>query len=112
MKTYFLIILTVCLLTPMLEASVFVGKEIYIKECLHCHLSGKALASHKRAKAWKKLFTLEDGTNKLATIHLTLKETKASWIYFGSDTYLKETKHLKDFMQKYSSDRGKHNSCN
>jgi hypothetical protein len=50
-------------------------------------------------------------SNTLAQIHLDAGEAKSSWAYFEGDAYKKESKHLKDFLQKYSLDRGRHNSC-
>jgi cytochrome c5 len=91
-----------------LDASATQGKEVYNKICLQCHLSGKSLASQKSAHAWKTLFA----TETLSQLHLDKEEANASWDYFKAEAYQQEIRHLKDFMQKYSSDRGKHNSCN
>jgi len=71
------------------------------------------MASSKSAETWKDLLALkEDISNALGQIHLDASGAKTSWNYFGGGTYKKESKHLKDFLQKYSSDRGRHNSCN
>ncbi len=95
-----------------LNASVSQGKEIYKKECLQCHLGGKALASNKPSVTWKELFVFQNGTNTLAQIHLKIHKAEPSWTYFEGEGYKEESKHLKDLMLKYSSDRGSHNSCN
>jgi len=92
-------------------ASVSQGKLIYAQQCLSCHIEGKYLANTKKAKEWKLLLTEKDSTNKLAQSHLNHKKAKDSWSYFKQKNYLQESKHLKDLLQKYSLDRGKHNSC-
>ena len=102
-----------CLCIGMLTASNLCasatqGKEIYNMQCLQCHLNGKSLASAKSAKTWKTLIE----TSTLPQLHLANEEAKASWDYFKTKVYQQDTRHLKDFLQKYSSDRGKHNSCN
>jgi len=108
LRTFFFVLL----LLSIAEASVSQGKLIYTKECLQCHLNGKALSSHKTAQKWKELFNIYNKTNELAQTHLNTKKAKSSWPYFHNASYQKDSKHLKDFMQKYSSDRGRHNSCN
>lgn len=96
-----------------LEASASQGKIIYTDNCLSCHISAKGMASSKPAKTWKELLVFKEGpSNTLGQAHLDANKAKVSWDYFESDAYKKESKHLKDFLQKYSSDRGKHNSCN
>jgi hypothetical protein len=100
------------LIVTGLEASASKGKAIYTKSCLSCHISAKGMASSKPAKTWNELLLFQEGSsNTLGQIHLDANKTKASWGYFESDLYRNESKHLKDFLQKYSSDRGKHNSC-
>lgn len=112
MKHYLSCISILALLATGLEASASQGKAIYAKNCLTCHISAKGMASNKSAKAWKDLLLFKEGpSNALGQIHLDADEAKSSWDYFKSDTYQKESKHLKDFLQKYSSDRGRHNSC-
>lgn len=112
MKYYLTCMSILSLLVTGLEASASQGKAIYAKNCLACHISAKGMASSKSAKTWKELLLFAEGpSNALSRIHLDTDEAKASWDYFKDDTYQQESKHLKDFFQKYSSDRGKHNSC-
>ncbi len=100
------------LLITGLEASASQGKAIYTKSCLPCHISAKGMASSKSAKNWKELLLFEEGpSNALGRIHLDANGAQTSWDYFKGDTYKADSRHLKDFLQKYSSDRGKHNSC-
>lgn len=101
-----------CLISSGLEASFIQGKKIYSASCTKCHLYGKAMASSKSAQEWKNLLQFKENSNKLAQLHLNAKEAEASWSYFKDKTYKEEARHLKDFLQKYSSDRGRHNSCN
>jgi len=93
------------------HASVSQGKLIYSQHCLSCHLEGKYLANTKKAKEWKALLKIKEKSNKLSHLHLKLESAKSSWLYFSHDTYLQDSKHLKDLLQKYSLDRAKHNSC-
>lgn len=95
-----------------LNASASQGKEIYSRTCAQCHLYGKAMASTKSAKEWAALISIGEGPDTLAQQHLDTDKAKNSWSYFKSETYLKESRDLKDYLQKYSSDRGRHNSCN
>jgi len=105
------IFLLVCTFIIQSNASVSQGKLIYAKECLSCHINGKYFASTKKAKEWKHLFIKKDNKDKLANLHLNIEEAKESWSYFNSQDYSHQKKHLKNLLQKYSSDRGKHNSC-
>jgi hypothetical protein len=107
---YYLGILS--LIISGLEASASQGKAVYTTSCLPCHISAKGMASQKLAKTWKELLLFDkDTSNTLAKIHLDSNKAKASWDYFRSEAYRQENRHLKDFLQKYSSDRGRHNSC-
>ena len=101
MKPLFL----VCsVLLVQLHASVSVGKEVYLTECAHCHVEGKYFASNKKAKTWSKLLK----TDNLYRLH---HDQNISLPYLNSDKYKADKKHLKALLQKYSKDRGKHNSC-
>lgn len=104
-------IITFKLLTSTLNASVSEGKEIYSNVCLGCHPYAKDLASKKTSKEWKHVFKHQDSTDILTQIHLRQKEAKKSWTYFKDQEYHQHRRHLRDFMLKYSSDIGKHNSC-
>jgi len=100
-----------CLLLELSLASASKGKEVYKQHCLECHVKGGYLASQRKAKTWKKLFLLKDDKNTLQTLHLQNQEAKVSWSYFSSQGYLEDSKHLRAFLEKYSKDLGKHNSC-
>lgn len=103
-----LLLFIFALYVATLDASVSQGKEICMKRCLPCHLNAKALAGTNSAKVWQELFR----TDELSKLHLKRKEAEASWSYFKRESYQNETRDLKEFLQKYSSDRGRHNSCN
>ena len=105
-----ILLLAFTLFTNM-YASVSQGKLIYKKECLSCHIEGKYLASTKKAKEWKELLIENEKSNKLAQLHFSIKKTDEDWSYFKQKDYLQDSNHLKNLLQKYSSDRGKHNSC-
>ena len=101
MKLFSLLVLTISL-----HASVSMGKTIYQQQCFHCHnIEGKYFASHKKAKEWKILLN----TDYLKNIHI---KNKLALPYFYSLKYEEHKKHLKALLQKYSKDRGSHNSCN
>jgi len=87
-----------------LQASVSLGKEIYAKECASCHVEGKYFAANKKAKAWHK-------TLNAATLDKVHQDKNISLSYFQSKQFQEDKKHLKSLLQKYSKDRGKHNSC-
>lgn len=87
-----------------LQASVSIGKEVYAKECASCHVEGKYFAENKTAKYWSKILK----TDTLDTLH---KDKNISLPYFQSKQFQEDKKHLKALLQKYSKDRGKHNSC-
>jgi len=93
------------------EASVSQGKKVFSQRCAPCHIEGKYFASKKKAKQWKILLKFQDKTNPLADFHLDSPEANASSSYFLSQEYKQNSKHLKDLLQKYSKDRGSHNSC-
>ena len=87
-----------------LHASVSMGKEIYLKECSSCHIEGKYFAGNKKAKNWSKIF-------KLNTLDILHQDKNISLPYFQDKQFQEDKKHLKALLQKYSKDRGKHNSC-
>lgn len=87
-----------------LEASVSKGKETYAKHCASCHVEGKYFAQNKKAKEWKKLLKADD----LDRLHLN---KNISLPYFKSQAFEDDKTHLKALLQKYSKDRGSHNSC-
>ena len=105
MKTYVLIFLFITNIT----ASITIGKEIYSKECIKCHLSLKSVASSNTSKLWKGLLSKEG--YELAQVHLNNQEAKPSWTYFKSSEYTQQSKDLKDALIKYSADKSKHTSC-
>ena len=101
MKTILLLLL---LSSLDLIASVSKGKIIYAAQCKTCHVQGKYLAQGKKAKVWKKILK----ENTLNTLHL---DKNISLPYLSSIAFKEDKTHLKALLQKYSKDRGSHNSC-
>ena len=87
-----------------LMASVSKGKEIYAKYCVSCHVKGKYLAQNKKAKEWKKLLKAD----ALDRLH---QDKNISLPYFKTQAFEDDKVHLKALLQRYSKDRGSHNSC-
>ncbi len=92
------------------SAAAYKGQRIFVRECKACHDSGQAMATSKKAKVWKQLFS--NGGDELASIHLESKKAKESWEYFQSGEFTPKSKHLKDFMMEYAKDSGKVPACN
>jgi len=101
MKAY---LVCICLLLTGLNASVSKGKELFAKKCRSCHIEGKYFASSKKANEWAKILK----TDSIKQGHLDLN---LSLPYLNSQEFQDDKKHFKALFQKYSKDRGKHNSC-
>ncbi len=87
-----------------LYASVSDGKAIFAKECASCHVEGKYFAARKKAREWKQLLQAD----KLEQLH---RDKKVTVPYLKTPKFKDDTKDLKALLQKYSKDRGRHNSC-
>lgn len=92
------------------HASAHRGQKVYIKNCRDCHSSGKDLAGSKTMDEWDGL--MQKKGRALAEFHSKTPKAKASFEYFNSDKYKKDTKNLRDFMREYAKDSGKVPACN
>jgi len=99
------IILLLSLVFLCTQASVSMGKKVYKKQCAHCHIEAKYMASAKKAKEWKILFN----TDEIKKLH---RKKNLSLPYFGCAIFQEDKRHLKALFLKYSKDRGSHTSCN
>ncbi len=97
-------LITFILLTLFVDASISDGKEIFARECATCHIQGKYFAAKKKAKEWKKLLS----SDHLKKLHL---EHNLSLPYLETPQFNEDRSDLKALLQKYSLDRGRHNSC-
>lgn len=88
-----------------LNAAIYKGQKVFVKECIGCHKNALVFLSSKDAKTWEALMD-KKGEN-LAKEHLKDTGAEKSWKYFDSDKYTKKSKHLKQFLMEYSKDSGK-----
>lgn len=96
--------------SPVLNAATYKGQKVYIDSCKECHGGGQALAGSKKQREWGKL--MNNKGEKLAEIHTSSKKAQSSWDYFNSRTYLKDARHLEDFLVEYAGDSGNVPACN
>lgn len=104
----FVFLLVVSLL--QLNAAVYKGQKVYVKECKKCHGTGQKIAASLKKREWIQM--LDSNGQKLSQIHLASEKARKSWDYFESSKYTKRTRHLKDFMVEYAKDSGKVPACN
>jgi len=107
---YATVALTLLTASSMLNAATYKGQKIYIETCKECHGGGQALAGSKKQRVWASM--MDNKGEKLAQIHLNSKKADASWAYFNSRAYIKNAKHLEDFLVEYAADSGNVPACN
>ncbi len=111
MNKFFLLFLIIFVFSlTSLQAAVYKGQRVFIKECVECHEAGQAFIAKKKIKKWKKL--MKKKGKPLADLHLKKKKAKESWKYFKSRKYYKKSKHLKQFLIEYAKDSGNVPACN
>lgn len=109
-KLYATVAVTIMVSSAILNAAAYKGQKIYMDSCKECHGGGQALAGGKKQRAWEKL--MDNKGEKLADIHTSSKKAQPSWEYFNSRGYLKDARHLEDFLVEYASDSGNVPACN
>lgn len=105
-----LIALTLLLAASVLNAATYKGQKVYIESCKECHGGGQELAASKNTRTWEKI--MDKKGEKLADIHMSSKKAQASWEYFESRKFTKDSKHLEDFLTEYARDSGNVPACN
>jgi len=93
-----------------LNAAVYKGQKVYVKECKKCHGSGQVIAASLNKREWKRI--LDNNGHNLSQVHLENAKARKSWRYFESSKYTKRARHLRDFMVEYAKDSGKVPACN
>jgi len=89
-----------------IQASVFKGQKEYMKKCKICHGNGAKVAKAKTTDEWIKLFE-----NNGLLIKKAHEKDVDAMKYFNSDRFNKKSKHLLDFLKKYSADSGNVPAC-
>jgi len=92
------------LLATFLNAAVYKGQRVFVKECLTCHKDGLELLASKDMKAWGAL--MDKQGSELAEVHLKDIRAEDSWSYFSGALYIKKSKHLRQFLVEYARDSG------
>lgn len=105
-----LIALTFLLAASVLSGATYKGQKVYIESCKECHGGGQELAASKNTRTWEKI--MDKKGEKLADIHMSSKKAQASWEYFESRKFTKDSKHLEDFLTEYARDSGNVPACN
>lgn len=93
-----------------LNAATYKGQKIYMDTCKECHGGGQALAASKNTRTWEKI--MDKKGDMLGEIHLSSKKAQASWEYFESKKFTKDSRHLEDFFTEYAKDSGNVPACN
>ncbi len=101
--------LIVLLLVSTLHARTDKGQKIYMNTCKECHKSGQAMCKSRNMRVWKKV--MSDNGQQLSSIHTSSKKAQASWEYFKSAGFSKDSKHLRDFLTTYAKDSGNIPAC-
>lgn len=81
-----------------------------MESCKECHGGGQELAASKNMRNWDKI--MDKKGDKLANIHISSTKAQASWEYFNSSKFTKDSKHLADFLEEYAKDSGNVPACN
>jgi len=104
-KYFTLLFLPLFLISTESHAAIYKGQSIFIKKCMPCHKPGETFVAKYKKSEWEKF--LKSKAKPLATLHLKDQKAKKSWDYFKSKKYMKESKHLRDFLFEYAKDSGK-----
>ncbi len=110
MNRLLLFLIFICFLSlGSLNAAVYKGQKVFVKQCADCH-DGQEFVASKKMKQWKKL--MKKKGKPLAKLHLKDIRAEDSWKYFKSKKYTKKSKHLKQFLVEYAKDSGNVPACN
>ena len=93
------------MLFSSLNAAIYKGQRVFVKECLPCHEDGHDLLAAKNVKTWEALMNKHG--SELGEVHLRDIRAEDSWKYFNGTSYIKKSKHLKQFLMEYAKDSGK-----
>lgn len=110
MKKIFIALALLFLCSSCINAAVYKGQKVFVKNCVECHHQRQALVASKTIGEWGKL--MNNQGKDLAYIHLKDEKAKESWEYFKSEPYSKKAKDLEDFLLEYAKDSGKVPACN
>jgi len=113
MNKVFISVLAIFVLTSFsANAAVYKGQKEFVKKCVKCHKAGQEFVSTRKKRDWNAF--MKDKGKKLAEVHLESEDKKAepSHEYFESKAFIKNSKHLKDFLLEYASDSGNVPACN
>ena len=92
------------------DAAIYKGQKYFVKRCIVCHTERQVFILEKTIKEWESF--LSKNGEALADIHFKDKLSQKSWDYFESKKYIKESKHLKQFLMEYAKDSGNVPACN
>ncbi len=110
MSGYILIIIFFLFTVSSLDAAIYKGQRVFMKECMSCHKICQEFIAKKTQEEWLSL--MKDKGQPLSKLHLNSEDAKESWEYFKSKKYIKKSKHLKQFLVEYAKDSGKVPACN
>lgn len=88
-----------------LNAAIYKGQKMYLRECSHCHGSEQNFVVKQTVKEWNIL--MKDDGKILSDVHINNERAKETWDYFKSTKYRKKSKHLKEFLVEYAKDSDK-----
>lgn len=103
-------ILSFLLAASALSGATYKGQKVYIESCKDCHGGGQELAGSKKMSTWEKF--MDKKGEKLADVHMSSRRAQASWEYFDSRKFTKDSRHLEDFLVEYARDSGNVPACN
>lgn len=106
------IFLFISVLSINLFGASYKGQDEFMKQCTKCHTNGQEFVHSKTMTEWKKL--IQNNGEELRDVHITSMDDKAksSVEYFNSQRYIKNTRHLRDFLIEYAKDSGRVPACN
>ncbi|MEA1893187.1 MAG: cytochrome C [Campylobacterota bacterium] len=111
MSKFLLLLFSICFVSLVsLNAAVYKGQRVFVKQCVDCHKDGQSFVAEKNIRSWKKL--MKNKGKPLADLHLKDAKAEDSWDYFKSKKYTKKSKHLKQFLVEYAKDSGNVPACN
>lgn len=102
--------LSFLLAASVLSGATYKGQKVYIESCKDCHGGGQELAASKKMSTWEKF--MDQKGERLADVHMSSKRAQASWEYFQSRKFTKDSRHLEDFLVEYARDSGNVPACN
>lgn len=118
-KNIFIALFLVCILAPTAYAAKkrgayatknLVGQDYYLNACSSCHGEGSRGGNMASIREWKEIFS--KNAQELLDLHVDDEESLNVVKYLKSETFKKESKLMREFLQEFAYDSENIPTCN